>query len=128
MSAKNEELIYCYNRLLQYSPIEKNEKDYIKDGQINFASTADLAEMDLQYVLESQNSIAGKSELISCKSQLQGAVSIEEKIEALEKIAQTLVSTNSSLSDPTKNMDNKEVRIYNKVLLAIAELRGYHLR
>lgn len=128
MSAKNEELIYCYNRLLQYSPIEKNEKDYIKDGQINFASTADLAEMDLQYVLESQNSIAGKSELISCKSQLQGAVSIGEKIEALEKIAQTLVSTNSSLSDPTKNMDNKEARIYNKVLLAIAELRGYHLR
>ena len=127
MSAKNEELLYCYNKLLQYAPL-KNERDFIKEGDINFATTADLAEMDFIATLESQNSISGKSELTSCKSQLQGASSVEEKISALEKIAQTLLSNNSSLLQPTKSMDNKEARIYNKILLAIAELRGYHLR
>lgn len=128
MSAKNEELLYSYKKLAKYAKVQDDEEDYILNGKIEFCDQLDLVQNELTQILSTQEPLYGRADYRSSKTQLESAVNVEDKIEALRKLASALVQKNKSLTDPTASNTSKEARIYNKVLMAIAELSGLHLR
>ena len=128
MSAKNEELLYCYKKLAKYTSVAENEEDYILNGKVQFSDQVDLFSDDLETVLQSEDKFYGKGDVKSLKTGLEQARSNEEKIEALTKIANLLLQKNKTLINVNSSNISKEARLYNKCLMAIAELSGLHLR
>lgn len=128
MSAKNEELLYCYKKLANYAKVGENEEDYILNGKVQFSDQVDLFSNDLETVLQSEDKFYGKGDVESLKTGLEQARTNEEKIEQLNKIANLLLTKNRTLANVNSSNISKEARLYNKCLMAIAELSGLHLR
>lgn len=126
MSAKNEELLYCYKKLAKYA--SKDRADYILTDKIKFSDQVDLFSDDFETILQSEERFYGKGEFKNLKSGLEQARSNNDKIEALTKIANLLIKKNGTLSKLNSSGTSKEARLYNKCLMAIAELSGLHLR
>lgn len=129
MSAKNKEYIYSYKRLASLAEKGNKALDFISSNKIRFASEVDILENDLVSVLSSNDSISGKNEFLTASNELRSAVDVEEKIKALELITRKLVEKNRSLGgNVVSSFSSKEARLYNRAMVAIADLKGLSLR
>ena len=131
LSATNEELKYSYEKLRSYSKIQDGVDDNILSGNIKFASLLDLAENDLRNIIESKekNNIRNKEDFKSAHTVLDSAEDTSDKLKAINKLLD-LIKKNyrEDVGQLKSNSSSQAARIYNKLLLAAAELKGITFR
>jgi len=140
LSAKNDELVYCWKKLVGHSALQNNVQDNISNGTIKFASESQKAINDIQDAFTSPEENNHGFSIHNLKNYFKSALSdldtackdndVDKKIKALTAIAQKLTEKDESLKEfvsDNKNRINKR-SLYNEVLLGIAELRGIKFR
>lgn len=129
ISATNEEIQYSYKKLRKYVP-EVDGFDNITDGKLQFHNLLELAENDLETELnkEGVGQLSGRSDIKTLKTVLDNAVDNSEKLKAVLNIMNELLKRNSSLRQLQNNFASREARLYNRCVLAAAELRGITFR
>lgn len=135
--ASNEELIYNFNELITHvEGVQNNIKN------IKFATKVDLAKNKFKEIMDlgdKSNWQEGKykfaSKFQTLYTQLERAMSesdrrdIIRKLEDLRKQLEEMVPTSTSISLDTYNESEQEARsLLNKVIIAIAEMRGISFR
>lgn len=140
LSAKNDELVYCWKKLVEHSALQNDVKDNISDGTIKFASESQKAINDIQDAFTSPEENNHGFSIYNLKNYFKSALSdldtackdndVDKKIKALTNIAKKLAEKDESLKEfvsDNKNRINKR-SLYNEILLGIAELRGIKFR
>jgi polyribonucleotide nucleotidyltransferase len=131
MWASNEELMYCWKKLSELKPLTK--PDNISTGKVKFGTAYELAVTSFNEALEDDASFTLKepSSYNKAKTVLDEGINstVEEKIDALTKIASQLEKTYKIDKVRVEDLKNKpEYRLYYRILQAIASLRGVTYR
>ena len=144
ITVSNKELMYCFNEFAQIKEI-KEFTDFKNNigTTIKMASKAHLARTELSDVLSEAKSneykdIYAKFENFDasdgCKSQLDSCIegNIDDKLKALNKIKSDLEKAYGrsleKVSQDQDTLNEPHIKIYNQVMLAIAELNGIDFR
>ena len=126
--APNHQLEYSYKKLREHSEIHEGI-DHINSNEIEFMSLLDLAESDLKEELEKEdrkdNPLRHRDSFQSCLTVLDSAQDNQSK---LQKVLQLLDLLKQNYGDEItqlrNNSSSRAARLYNKLLLAAAELKG----
>ena len=122
-AAPNWQLEYSYKKLRQHQKIYDGI-DRINDGNLKFASLLDLAEHDLHTELERESHFISKGDFKSALTVLDNAEDNQDKLAAINKILKLFEDKyHNEVAQLRSNNSSREARLYNKLLLAAAELR-----
>lgn len=138
ISATNEELLYCFDILNKYSPVEKNrfeskEIQFVNKTKLAFYKALDIIALGEQAQWrDSYKTLAG---LKTCTSIIDQAIISEDKeeqIHALNELLKQIESKNKSKYNKTykdsSDLYEQDVLLYNMIVTAIAELKGINFR
>ena len=135
----NKELIYNFNQLANY--VNSQDSTYVNNiEQLKFADKYELAYNQFKYIMnlgededyKKQFSKFGKDGFKSLSTDLDQAKNVTEKLQALKKLQTILekeVSKEIAISENSYNEESNPAKVlYDKVMLAMAELNGINFR
>lgn len=137
LQASNEELLYSFNKLKEYAPIEGT--DNISNGNVKFGQKWQLLQNELAAIVDdssSYNMSKNKEVFQTCQNEIQSLIAgsnNEQKIKALLKLIKELerVYNIDQLSSNQLNSETNEspaYRLYYNALITLGELRGLKFR
>ena len=126
--APNWQLEYSYKKLRKHQAIYEGI-DNINDGSIKFMDLLDIVESDFQIELNKENVNEGfggdTKEFRSALTVLDSAQDNQSKLDAVEKLIEMVRKKYpQDTVQLQNNSGSKGARLYNRLLLAAAELRG----
>lgn len=140
----NEQLLYCYRELNKFYKVQN---DKFLTEQIKMADKYSLVYLELSHILSAGEANKWKDDykifkgLKSSKPLIDGAVdgTAEDKINALQKLLVTLIKTEKGVSNSqvskfdktytnSRDLNSKDIKLYNDILIAIAQLKGINYK
>lgn len=139
MSMSNEELFYCYKELNKHEPIGNSK---ILSARYKLATKVELAFQEVQNILYAGENNDWRDEyrdlagFKSCTPNYQQIINsrAEDQIQALQKLLAQFQTTDYLRRKTSKTYTRQEdlqkvpVALYNKILTAIASLKGINFR
>lgn len=137
LTASNEEILYSYNKLKNFSPIE-GAQDNITNGNIKLAPKWELFKRELDEALNDNSSykLSSQEYFQKCQNEIENILTgdnVETKIRALLKVIKGLEDT-YQIKQLSANQLNSETdlspvyRLYYNSLITLGELRGLKFR
>lgn len=130
--APNWQLEYSYKKLRTFSQMPAGI-DHISNGDYKFTSLLDIAENDLKEELEKkdlkENPLHGRQGFLKAYSILDTAEDNQTKLEAVMNLLNLIKEKYPiEITQLNTNSSSRPARLYNKLLLAAAELRGIQFK
>lgn len=137
LTASNEEILYSYNKLKGYAPLE-GAQDNIANGSIKLAPKWELFKRELAEALDDNSSykLSTQEYFRKCQNEIENILmgdNVEVKVQALLKVIKGLEDT-YQIKQLSANQLNSETdlspvyRLYYNSLITLGELRGLKFR